>query len=130
MGTRRGTEEEGKKITTEELITALRICTEPDQMGADCTECPFHENDGGLCVRALMAAVADRLDEMVWIPVAERFPDVDHKCYLATDGRTSFEALFDQEGKTKWYDPVEEYFGYEGVTHWMPMPEPPEVDNG
>ena len=63
MGTRRGTEEEGKKITTEELIKCLRNCSSYD---VQCTPCPFNENYENLnCVDDLMKAVADRLDEMM-----------------------------------------------------------------
>ena len=82
MGTRRGTEEEGKKITTEELIKALRNCTNQEKMR--CEVCPYNQNYENVdCVDDLMRDVADRLDEMMasemgdmdglvaWMPLPE-----------------------------------------------------------
>jgi hypothetical protein len=70
-----------------------------------------------------------------WIPVSERLPDHDSNVLVAAkrDGEYVVkEMLF-----VDWSDPLDppmpewsdDYGGekFENVTHWMPLPEPPEV---
>ena len=64
-----------------------------------------------------------------WISVKERLPD-DFEWVLAVDkDRCVGEAMFSSMDGS-WDGPYGEYHLY-GVTHWMPMPEPPgeEVDS-
>ena len=59
-----------------------------------------------------------------WIPVSERLPEMNVRVLIASSGYVSTDFLC-----------VKTYprFRFEGsvypVTHWMPLPEPPEVEN-
>lgn len=64
-----------------------------------------------------------------WISVKDRLPEPDeHKEYLTTCefGGTFVEGYFELDGEVGWWS---DHFGTEfPVTHWMPLPEPPEVE--
>ena len=69
-----------------------------------------------------------------WIPVTERLPEEDADVLCCRGNHIG--ALIDvytYQGDGKWEDSYG-YWNYtdiEGITHWMPLPEPPkEVDNG
>jgi hypothetical protein len=83
-----------------------------------------------------------------WIPVTERLPEDDGDYLVAKkifnnsirqdvlrfakDGRKVDKYDFQGEWKNIWYYYDSEY-GYitvDSVTHWMPLPEPPEEVNG
>ena len=58
-----------------------------------------------------------------WIPVEERLPE-DAVPVLASDGKDVSVCLYG-ELKKRWHH-VDDYFDWK-PTHWMPLPEPPEV---
>lgn len=75
-----------------------------------------------------------------WIPVSERLPDELPKdnCAWSKMVRPSVDVLVTMEGLkqlyTAWYSysykewvDVREERSYTGVTHWMPLPEPPKT---
>lgn len=75
-------------------------------------------------------ATQEQMPETDWIPAEERLPDYSGY-YLCTHyGRVSmirFESYFKKFGY--WEDNItqdREWNEIEGVTHWMPLPEPPE----
>lgn len=67
-----------------------------------------------------------------WIPVTERLPEKDGE-YLVRLGdksifNTEYESKFGSFGywlSIMWVEDAE-WFPYVGVTHWMPLPEPPK----
>lgn len=65
-----------------------------------------------------------------WIPVAERLPDDETELLVAFEDRSLgvafavFHHLDEHEGQ-KWTDG--NGFELKQPTHWMPLPEPPEV---
>lgn len=56
-----------------------------------------------------------------WSSVEERLPDVDVEVLTMRATGMSIES---QCGNGRWF--FDEYNGEHGVTHWMPMPEPPK----
>ena len=58
-----------------------------------------------------------------WISVSERLPEVDG-IVLASNGSDVSACFFKQYDK--FFRHLDDYF-YWKPTHWMPLPEPPEV---
>ena len=72
----------------------------------------------------LSAIPAADVRPVEWIPVTERLPEKDG-WYLVSDGFISWTAMFLGE-KTVWAGNFK--FGLTGITHWMPLPEPPKEE--
>lgn len=60
-----------------------------------------------------------------WIPVTERFPE-ENGIYLTFNKKKQYEFHMFQTGKRMWKGIWQE----DGVTHWMPLPEPPKEAQG
>lgn len=115
----------------EELILALKCCMESLTKCVG-PRCPyFHRYT--ICPNALKKNSIYFLEEEAerpkWIPVEDRLPDKDGR-YLVCDGGDVLEACFSPTGQLRrpeWYttDCYESEDLYH-VTHWMPLPEPPE----
>lgn len=58
-----------------------------------------------------------------WIPVTERLPDHRTTCLIADDGSV---VVGWRNLVGEWYDVTGDRLKY--VTHWMPLPEPPESE--
>jgi hypothetical protein len=121
------TSEENKR-----LIECLRFCADDV---SDCKDCPRWEHNCGStkCVNDLLLSAANELDKQrvtdnnagcKWIPVTERLPEPE-KCVLiySKHGRVA-------EGKRNrfgiWTQFRWSVTELRGVTHWMPLPEPPK----
>ena len=80
--------------------------------------------------------------DMKWIPVSERLPEKKGRYLVCTEVRTKWRTYMQTvwyatsydgwekhlKGKNLRYAYDSEFGDYEisGVTHWMPLPEPPE----
>ena len=75
---------------------------------------------------ALNARIAELEAERRWIPVSERLPEKGNLVIGITDycGYVFFE-IVDDDGQGIVLHPYRRCQGK--VTHWMPLPEPPEV---
>ena len=130
-------------MKTTDLVADLRFCRH-----SGCSACG-HDCGNASCIDRIMEDAANRLEELVarcaryaeeiavlrerqrWIPVTERLPEDDghYLCRYGFDG-----------GKGVFYQTLDYYatdvyphFQHEGmrgmrVTHWMPLPEAPEVE--
>jgi hypothetical protein len=82
---------------------------------------------------ARVAQLERELAKRRWIPVEERLPD-PFICVMATNGRVVTEAKYyyycGKLAKHGWYQIDGMAIGSVWATHWMPLPEPPEADNG
>ena len=96
------------------------------------------------CRTELFGKIADHLIAngvtiQQWIPVTERLPDeLPQKCCAWSEMvRPSVDVLVKMKGTkelyTAWYSyahkewtDVREEHSFTGVTHWMPLPEPPK----
>ena len=130
-------------VKTSDLVADLRTC-----LRGECSTCG-HECGNADCLDRIMEDAADRLEELVdrcaryaeeiavlreqrrWIPVTERLPEGDGH-YLCRYGFGRAGSTFYQTLDYYATD-VQPHFQHEGargmrVTHWMPLPEAPEVE--
>ncbi len=65
------------------------------------------------------------LELMGWISVKDQMPKEDEWLYLGSSlfGTTTWGICMDGE----FVNPDQNYLKIEGVTHWMPLPEPPKT---
>lgn len=63
-----------------------------------------------------------------WISVNDRLPKEDvFECLVVDHGETGFAYHQIRDGKHDFYmDYGDEIDGFDAVTHWMPLPEPPK----
>lgn len=91
---------------------------------------PFLHWEEMMEVRDMAISALREQEERRWIPVTERLPDENGKyivnaCYDIWDSTIVMVAEY-YSGSRTWYDECCEC-SLEGiVTHWMPLPEPPE----
>lgn len=127
----------------DDLINALRHCAECDHQGcaADCRFGKEHSLNF-ICIEYLQREAADAIEELSvvvraqkavldkfprWIPVTERLPEHSGD-YLVYSVGGNWKQLSAVEIGF-WYDMrfiVQSLFD---VTHWMPLPEPPEKES-
>lgn len=111
-----------------------------------CELCNHCDNGNFMCIDNLAADAADVLQEYVdrcaryaeevmmlreklqWIPVTERLPAPGERVLAATEGVFSGEAYLSCEGVwMRSYGVVWVSLADVPVTHWMPLPDNPEV---
>jgi len=77
-------------------------------------------------VRELESENARLKDAQRWIPVSERLPEGDAVLVYRERGKSNIDIdwTFIEGGREYWYNS-----GLDNVTHWMPLPQLPEVTN-
>ena len=60
-----------------------------------------------------------------WISVEEEMPEVGERVLVFHEG-VSMHVLFWDERNEEWTDDYETFLNPEEVTHWQPLPEPPQ----
>jgi hypothetical protein len=68
--------------------------------------------------------IAEPEAQQRWIPVSERLPEGRTVLVFKKDGSISIDTTYIDGGNYFWWES-----GQSKVTHWMPLPEPPEVNN-
>jgi len=61
-------------------------------------------------------------EERRWIPVREQMPTPGTQWVLLKNGKMDFDFTYIDGGRYDWWR------NGSNVTHWMPLPEPPEVE--
>ena len=99
--------------------------------------CDVMETDGCIChcnhppcfevERVVNALIANGVTVQEWIPVDDRLPEVGGYvvCIAKRNPFSRFMPMIARIEKNGWVNPMTEQYISE-VTHWMPMPEPPE----
>lgn len=137
-------------MKNEEIVRALRCCAEP---GRECEEdCPMNEMSREPCREVLAPAAADLIEKLTdrcaryaeeiavaqertrWVPVTERLPELQSwgastvvLGLIKNENAPSLNKLHDLTlcvycDNGIWSMPGR----YAAITHWMPLPEPPE----
>lgn len=123
-----------------EMIADLGRCAD-----GPCTGC-LYENEEAGCANQLKREAAQMLQEYVdrcaryaeevmelrekhqWIPVTERLPAVGERVLAVRDGLSVGEAYLSESGVwRRYYGALWVLLGCAPVTHWMPLPDAPEV---
>lgn len=126
--------------------TAREFC----HLSAECETCQIcderYHTDGELCYFKLMAneIIHHGYRKQEWISVDDRLPQIAGKYLIAR--KTVHGNLInivwydtnynggndDMTGKSVWYMFDSDWGDYEipGVTHWMPLPQPPKMKGG
>lgn len=126
-------------MTDKEIIQALRICSRRTD-AQTCAVCPLFDSED--CMGDMMAGAADLIECLTaenvalrekvpqWISVDDRHPKTGTRV-LATDGVFVGEAYRTSADTWRRYDGIamRDCLG-SIVTHWMPLPESPEVNDG
>ena len=73
-------------------------------------------------IQKLNARIAELEEKQRWIPVSERLPEGGKVLVLWKDGTIHLDSTFIDCGRYYWWES-----GQANVTHWMPMPQLPEV---
>ncbi len=128
----------------DELVKKIRHCaTDP----MHCLSCG--EDKDGRCFKRLMTQAADALEELTalsrrqevelveltgelaskprWIPVTEALPEERDNYLVLTEELENYVCDFIPSMKQWWTVPGDTFLI--DVTHWMPLPEPPEDKN-
>ena len=95
-------------------------------------------NEGDAVIAAIDELETVELPE--WIPVSERLPDFNEEVLIYAIGIEDgfspvvaisetyiFQVLPISNGTIEWRDPWDFFSKNYEVTHWMPLPQPPEV---
>ena len=114
-------------MTREEAIRIL----DPETTGEAIAEIEYYGGFNGktaavqavsdACVLAV-AALREQ-EERRWIPVTERLPSID-ETILVYDGDVGTGIFY--KGAFQTFDENGYPFEISGVTHWMPLPQPPK----
>lgn len=88
-------------------------------------------------LREIVGAAEQLAKSTGWISVKDRLPDRNTPILITANGKVYTATLFDANGIEYWsvnnrgnsYDPSTkvERVKAKAITHWMPLPEPPEV---
>ena len=99
----------------------------------NCKKCQY-DKDGDNCGYAVRADyfIANGVTVQKWIPVTERLPDKNGE-YLCrwvnkSVSDAEYESTYGSFGYwfNFWEDEYKEWISYDGITHWMALPEPPK----
>ena len=118
--------------TPEEIKRGLRwIAHDCDYNGEDCSECECVEEchklvEDDVARDALALIEHFEAQQPKWISVKERLPWMNQKV-LVSDGGIVTEAHYN--GRGEWiHNGHDMEIGGVIVTHWMPLPQPPEEE--
>lgn len=68
----------------------------------------------------------DTMTDDMWVSVGDRLPDGDNDMLVWSLGRYMDIGWYNNES-FRWYTTCSDDW-IDGVTHWMPLPEPPEAN--
>lgn len=129
------------EITKQDAINILRHCSATDPDLSRCDTCIATRR-----CDEYFSSIAELLENGTcgWIPVTERLPEPDEEVLLIANGQSGrmyyIGCLHHVEAGKSWLTGITSkesdwniwgwsYLKEPNVTHWMPLPEPPEEGN-
>lgn len=134
-------------METSEIVRALRCTATPPTEELDCKKCPYYiqiplkkedverglpEDFNNYCdTDKIMLDAAERLEELSkpdggWIDTYDELPKAGNPVLVAREGGKVEQGIYlDVNGYWKVYGARTKR-----ITHWMPMPEPPDPVDG
>lgn len=115
----------------DDVVRGLKCCRDWESLRGilpECADCPFSDESEGTCedMKKQINAAIDLIEARKWISVKDRLPEEEFEC-LVVCGDKWVEIGYYHEGGQKWA--IDGAFCADGyVTHWMPLPTPPEVN--
>lgn len=120
-------------MTKEQLAEVLRKNADENPCQFACEEC-----DEADCLTPVLRTAADLIEQQAariaeleakvprWIPVTEKIPPDQEEVLVLTRSKNGVRNV------DKGYWAIDHFIhrGRAEVTHWMPLPEPPETDGG
>ena len=120
-------------MTKEQLVEVLRKNADENPCQFACEEC--NEAD---CLTPVLRTAADLIEQQAakikeleekiprWIPVTEKIPPDQEEVLVQTRSKNGVRNV------DSGYWAIDHFIhrGRAEVTHWMPLPEPPETDGG
>lgn len=112
--------------TSEEIKRGLECCAG----AARCKDCPYYSDNAASCGRNKNRDALAYIQQMEvalprWISVDERLPERPDTVLINLFGLVNI-AWYCGDGK--FGTPSGLMFEDEGVTHWMPLPQPPKEE--
>ena len=134
--------------TPEEIKNGLEYCSEKAKRKTNCSECIYFNDPRGWCSTAITKDALDYIQQLEaqqprWISVGERLPEEDQEVLLIAHGwepkSMYIGHLHHVEAETSWLTGITSkesewsisgwsYLRAPEVTHWMPLPQPPEEE--
>lgn len=112
----------------EKIVEALRSANKKCKARKTCQECKQYGN-GLNCVYLLMAdeLISCGVTVQEWVSVKDRLPETGEyvACIAKRNPFSMFMPMVARIKKNGWVNPITEQYISE-VTHWMPLPDPPE----
>jgi len=113
------------RALTQEVDALTAAHSEPED---DCLDCI---KDGECCLDCVLEGPEDKGRDD-WISVDGRLPDFGDKCLVIWRGVLQYRIFFYSDG-FEWQDERDEVdhgpFPGKEVTHWIPLPSPPEAQS-
>lgn len=115
-----------ERLTNEPFSCMRDFCSHTEcELYADCPAIAKHNR---LCAYEDTGLTPEQVAAQKWIPVSERLPEVGRSVIVYNaPAKCASEAVYKGEGKFlqfRWAARLQE----QEVTHWMPLPMPPEVN--
>lgn len=130
--------------TPEDIKKALECCSDADGFDGDCIKCPYKGEqwcgdkskiDALAYIQQLENQIGELTEKVAqleavqpkWISVEDRLPEhTVTPCLIYADGDMEMACWTHDKYELAWWFFVDGEYET-GVTHWMPLPEPPKV---
>lgn len=119
--------------TPEEIKKGLKHCSEKAGGKTKCSECIYFNDPHGWCSTAITKDALSYIQQLEaqqprWISVGERLPE-DDGYFLCNRNDGSPDVVCMYYGDGDFLTPEPELDNISNViTHWMPLPQPPEEE--